>query len=121
MLQGDMLCKPQVKALQLEEGTPEYDAVLWERFLKKWYADHPDTEDGATHESDILRLTKDNIDPHFVWWMSGYKQYSAYMKNAIRLRALGEDVSFTKTQKTVMNATYPRDLRVKFPDQWHAA
>jgi hypothetical protein len=30
-LQGDMKCKATVKALQLEEGTPQYDAVLWER------------------------------------------------------------------------------------------
>jgi hypothetical protein len=49
MLHGDMRCKPQVKALELEEGTTEYDAVLWERFLKKWYADHPDEEDDTTH------------------------------------------------------------------------
>ena len=55
-LQGDIKCKEQVKALQLEEGTPEYDAVLWERFLKKWYSSHPEEEAGGTHASEIMRL-----------------------------------------------------------------
>ena len=90
--------------------------MLWERFLKKWYSSHPEEEAGATHGPEIMRLIKDNIDPHYVWWKSGYKQHSAFRKNAIRLRALGEDVSLTKTQRTVMNAAYPRDLRLKFPD-----
>ena len=67
-LQGDIKCKEQVKALQLEEGTPEYDAVLWERFLKKWYSSHPEEEAGGTNASEVMRLIKDNIDPHYVWW-----------------------------------------------------